>query len=748
MRCRIIVLPIFFGENVEELEEVAEKVESLQESTDDDREDIENADVSEVLERAKKRLARLVKMMAKSHEIGKKCMEFVAGEQWEEGEIKSRESTDRPHITINKLKNFVNVVVNKSTQERSRIKVVPFEDADTDTAKVVNGLIRHIQYSDKSDAGEAYANACFDLVSMGFGYWRVDTEFVDDESVTEQEIVIRPIDDPLSVYLDPDGNYAFVVKFIDKEVHDEEYGEHGDGNWDVPELKGDDPEDKMVVEYWELSKTDIELYKIELADSIVGDIPTEANIDEAINAEVAGPVRKNIITVTEEELANYPGAIPIASRKSKKSSVKRYLFSGDDLVDSSDWAGKYIPIIGCYGRKFKLKTGEFFYDPLVYSALDPQKYYNYLKSQDAELMMMAPKNPWIGAEGQFAGHEDEFRLSNTAHVPYLEYKPVDLNGQLAPPPQRTAPPQVNAAFYQNMMQANDEIKACIGMYDASLGAQGNESSGRAIIARKNQGDLSTYHFIQAINVGLRQTGLVIVDLHPKIYDTARTIRILGEDMADEVVKINQPFVDPRTGEQKKYDMTVGKYDIKIETGPSNVTRRLENLDLMMEVAKQIPIIGQTSPDLIIKNIDHEYSDEMALRAKAGLDPELLARVKQMQDEGNGGPTQEQLAMQKMQQALQGMQQQLQQVQTVAAGLAKQNQAMQAKIKNDAIVIESIKAQAGITEKKIEAAADVRVAQIQNRPQGFENNPMSMQAVAPVGMRNNMAMQNYSNGGRQ
>lgn len=701
---------------------------------------IESTEKLEPIDRAKKRLPRMVRLMSKAHEIGKRCMEFVAGEQWEDKYKADREASKRPMITINKLDNFVNMVVNKNSQERSRIKAIPFEDADADHAKVVNGLIRHIQYSDKSDAGEAYSNAFFDLVSMGFGYVRVDTEYCDEMAVTEQEIVINPIDDPLSVYLDPKGKFAFVIKFIPKDEFEEEYGEHGPSGWDV-NLSGDDPDDVMVVEYWEKTETDVTIYSIEIPEPIAPEIPVD-DVEAAI-AGIQGPVQqspKGPITVTEEELqeylALYPDIDTSINRKSKKIEVKQYLFAGDDVLEEKQWAGKYIPIVGCFARKFKTRSGEIFFKPLVFNALDPQIYYNFLKSQDAELMMMAPKSPWIGAEGQFDGHEDEWSNSNTSHIPYLQYKPVDIGGQLAPPPHRSGPPQVNVAFYNNMQMASDEIKSCIGMYDASLGATSNETSGKAILARSRQGDVSTHHFSAASNTMLRQVGLIIIDLRPKIYDTPRMIRILGDDMADEVVKINAPHIDQKTGKMVNYDMTAGKYDIKIDTGSSSITRRLDAAENLIQFAQAVPKAGELSAHIIAKNLDFEYADELSNLLRAALPQGLTDRAKQLEDGSNGGPTPEQLQMQKMQQALMGMNQQLQQTQQAAQNLAKENQVLKGKISQADVVMAQIKAQSEVRQEQIESAAQVEVARINN---GYRSNPMPVPAVAPPGNRPPMAM---------
>jgi hypothetical protein len=712
-------------------------------------------DDSTVIERAKKRLKRMVDLMAKAHEVGKECMEFVAGEQWNEDDVRSREGSKRPMLTINKLDNFVNVVVNKYAMDRSRIKVVPARDASADTAKVINGLFRSIQYDEKSDAGAAFAACHFSLVTMGFGYVKVDTEYCDDDSVTEQDIIISKVEDALSVYLDPKGRFAFEVTFIDRDDAEEEYGEIHPDDWGT-NLSGD-ADEVMIVKYWEKTETPVDIYQIEISEPIADPtaLSQEVGIEQQIDASISGeqPPYGRRITVSAEELEEYQERYPdlvnvVASRKSKKVEVKQYLFCGNDEIGDDKggkfWPGKYIPIVGCYARKFKLRDGTFFYKPLIFNALDPQKYYNFLKTQDFEMMMSAPRSKWVGVKGQFEGFEDDYDNANVSLSARLEYNAVDINGQPAPPPHRTDPAMPNQAFYKNIADANQEIKDTIGMHEASLGQQGNETSGKAIIARRQQGDVSTYHFTVAANATLLQVGIVIEDLRPHIYDSARTVSILGEDMADEVAQINQPYVDPKDGKPKNYDMSIGRYDVKIDTGSSSLTRRMDAAENLLEFARVVPTAGSVIADFIAKNLDFEYADEVALRLKAQLDPNLLVRTKQLEQGDNGGPSPEQQQMQKMGQAIQGMQQQIQKDKQVINDLAKKNMAMMQKIRSDAIAIEQIKARAGVQEKTIEAAADVRVAQIENNPIRV-NNPIPGQVVAPPGGRQNMAM-NVNRGG--
>lgn len=675
-----------------------------------------------VIDRAKKFLSLQSEMWKTSNDIGEECLEAVAGEQWEEEELESR-GDERPVITINKLANPLNIVVNKNAQDMARLKVAPFENADKDTAEIINGLLRHIQYSDKSDAQLAFSHGFFNLVASGKGFWRVESEYCHDMSM-DQELMISKIDDSCSVFMEDEdatkNKRSVIITFMSEELFESKYGKHSDGgSWDVDAIQSKNSQNnKMVVEYWEVAEEDLEIHKIEIVQDELAEMSNDGEINDDIESAIDksmqyGKKEAPIRVVTSEELkvlqAQYGELVQVLnSRTSKKRTVTQYIFCGDTEIEKNEWAGKYIPIIGAFSRKFKKRNGDFFFKPMVFDALDPQKMYNFDKSQQAEFMMKAPKNMWSGYEGQFDGHEQEYEEANINPVGYLESKLVyDENGSALPPPQLVRPPEFPVAYTQTMLQDSEEIKATIGMFDPSLGAQGNVDSGRGIIALKQQGNLATYHFTQFFNTAMRFTGLVLVDLIPRIYDTARTIRILGEDMVDKVVKINQESVDDE-GKPVLYNLTVGTYDVKVETGPSANTRREENFSSVIEMAKAVPAIAATAPDLIVRNADFEAAEEISARLRAGLNPQLLAQAEKiMSGENKREPSPEQQAMQKMGQ-------QMQQMQGVVKQLGQENQMLKKRDEQVKVMIAKIKAQTDLQTTQMDNKTDIVVEQIKQR----------------------------------
>jgi DNA-directed RNA polymerase subunit F len=316
------------------------------------------------------------------------------------------------------------------------------------------------------------------------------------------------------------------------------------------------------------------------------------------------------------------------------------------VLETNEWAGQYIPIVPVYGDEVNVE-GKRHFISLIRFAKDAAQMHNYWRTASTELVALAPKAPYIGKVGAFDTDANKWATANTDVHPYIEY-----DGDI--PPQRQPFSGVPAGALQEAMNASDDMKAIMGLYDASLGAKSNETSGKAILARERQGDTSTFHFIDNMTRAIRQVGRICGDLIPKIYNGERIVRVIGEDESNKMVKINAEY-EEKDGTRKLHDLTAGKYDLIVKAGASYTTRRQEAAVQMMELLKSFPDAAPIIGDLVAKNLDWPGADDIAKRLKAMLPPNL----QEQEEEGQEIPPQVQQMIQQGQQQIQEMQQALQ-----------------------------------------------------------------------------------------
>lgn len=563
---------------------------------------ITGPEAEEILKEARARFKLAVEAEQDNRDLALDDLKFLNGEQWDEAALKFRKG--RPCLTINRLPQYVRQVVNEQRKTRPAIEVIPGDSkASKPTAEVIQGLVRHIERS--SRARIAYDTAFEYAVSCGFGHFRVTTGYVDDESF-DQEIRIETIDNPFLVYRDPgakeldhsDDLFTFVSEFVDAEEFEEKYGfaptpfeEAGGGDELAPWFDGDKV---RVAEYWRVKCEDSEIHALSDGNTITG----------AINAEMKATLAELGVTVK-------------ATRKTEKKTVEQYLITHDKVLKRAEWKGKYIPILTSLGGVLNIE-GERKVSSLIRFAKDPARMYNYWASSETELVALQPKAPFIGAEGAFDGHENKWSRANNDNVAYLEYVPVD--GQ--PPPQRQTFGGLPAGVREGRMAAAEDIKAVIGMYDASMGAKSNETSGVAIKARQQEGDTGTYHYIDNHARSIEQCGRIIIDLLPKVYDTARVVRIIGKNDEEQMVQINQMFIDQATGQEVLHELNVGKYEVAVRVGPSFESKRQEMVAAMVELSAANPQILQVAGDLVLKNMDFPQAEQIAERLYMTLPPAM------------------------------------------------------------------------------------------------------------------------------
>ncbi len=537
------------------------------------------------------------------------------------GAVQGQTINARPCLTINKLPQHVRLVTNEQRQNRPQGKVIPAdENADPAVAEVFDGIIKHIEYL--SDADVAYDTACDNQVTYGEGYIRLITEYCREDSF-DQDIKIVRVRNSFSVYMDPmiqdpcgsDAEWCFITEDIAKSEYERLYPDATPISTMMAQGVGD-----QSLSMWLTQETIriAEYFYVEHKKATLNLYPDNITAFEG--------------TPEDKRLKSAYGK-PLRSRQSDRRQVKWIKTNGYEILEERDWAGKWIPVVRVIGNEFEV-DGQLYISGLVRNAKDAQRMYNYWVSQEAEMLALAPKAPFIGYGGQFEGYEMQWKTANTNNWPYLEVNPdvTDGAGSPLPLPERAQPPLAQTGLIQAKMGAGEDIKSTTGQYDSSIGATSNERTGRAILARERQGDTSTFHYVDNMSRAVRYITRQMVDLIPKIYDTQRVARIVGIDGEVGMVKINpvQPepvriIKDPITGEtiDKIYNPNVGLYDVMVTTGPSYMTKRQESMDAMATILQSNPQLWTVAGDLFIKNMDWPGAQEMAARFAKILDPKVL-----------------------------------------------------------------------------------------------------------------------------
>ena len=523
-------------------------------------------------------------------------------DQWEPQIKLQREMAGRPAMAFPRCHTFVQQVSNEARQNKPQVKFAPRLDSDKDTAEVYEGLARFIQY--ESNAQIAYETAIEYSAGGSVGYYRFLTYYADDEG-DELDLKILPVMDPLTVYgilvptcFNRKPRFAFVVEEIPKE-----------------EFKSLYPDTEMSSVSWDSSS--------QRADGWVG----------------SDSVR----------IAEYWWCEEIKTKgKRPKTKVFFCKINGlEELPDTrTEWAGSEIPIVPVLGKQMIIE-GKPRLSSVVRSQKSAQQMLNYAKSRVAETLAQSPVSPYMIAEGQDAGYEQEWATINTVPRPSVHYKVVDTAGRPIPAPTRNTFEPPIQSLSEFIAQEVDDMKATTGIYDASLGAKGNETTGRAIQARQQSSNLTTMHFLDNLERSFRQAGDIIEEMIPKIYDTKREVTILGQDEKSKIVMINAQHTD-EAGKSHHYKIAGNRVPLVVTMGRAYDSKRMETFDFVQNLIRSVPTMVPILGDLMMKNSDMAGADEAAERLHKMLPPQL-------QDNENPLPPQAQTAVAQAHQQMQAMQ---------------------------------------------------------------------------------------------
>lgn len=636
-------------------------------------------------------------------------MKFVnlPGEQWDANMKKERGS--RPCYEFNKLRITCKRVINDMRANRPAGKVRGVEGADKKTADIYEGLIRNVW--NVSDGDTVIDQAGEYQVEAGLGAWRINSRYVDEDAF-EQELIVEPVQNPFCLYADPackdmlkrDANDFILTDKMSVKAYEARWPDADKVDWEATEFEDDaewgDEEFVRVVEYWYKEPYDKEIWQ--LSDG-------------------------KVIDSMSDEAKLIPPEAVIKRREVTCNRVKMCIASGDAILEEADWPGADLPFVMVYGESMVI-DGKHYWWGLPRFGKDAQRSYNISRTAIDETIALAPQAKFWATPAQAKGHTDHWAQAHHQLFPYRLYN-SDPKAPGHPP--STPGADVPVALVTQSQLASEDIKAVTGIYDASLGNKSNETSGVAINARQQQGEIATFNYMDNMSKGIRRTWEILIDLIPKVYDTQRELRILGNDGAEDYAKVNEVVVDSATGQQIKVnDLATGRYDVTVTVGPSWATKRQEAAEIYTGMAQADPSLNVIAGDLIAKAMDLPYSDEIAERRRAMLPPQIqqiLSKDKNLPPEAQAAMAQATQAMQMVEGLMQQVQQAGQQVQQDQAKVDKGKSEIQVAIAN----LEAKQAQFEALVAKQMAALTTKEAQLSGVQESAENAAESNQAVSAI-----------------
>jgi hypothetical protein len=590
------------------IEEGDEELQTSEELTEEEQDDL-------MLARIRERYETMYTFWQRIHKDGRKDDKFIAGDHWPEQIKQDREEEGRPVLTYNLLPAFVRQITNRIRQERPRPRVVPVETSkegklpvftnmagnkDYSVADVMTGLLRQIEHESRAD--QCYDTATKHAADHGFGFFYLIPE-EDPRDPFVQSLRYYRVKDSYTVLLDPsaqEADYrdsqdgiiytrvsrsAFKHKYPDTEAVSFDYEHANIGDWYTAD-------DILVVQYFYIDYQDDHVVK--MSNGMTHYLSDVEDILDDIKRETGVHIIKR------------PDGTEM--KKAVKRPVCMWLkCTAHDILDRAELPFSAIPIFPVFGEELVIE-GEARYESAIRHALDAQMSYNYWRTAAAESVALAPKAPWVLTSAQIKGHERLWNKANKSNVPFLTYNHKDGVAQ----PQRQFPGSMPAAELQNAMQDGSDMQAIIGLHDASLGREGNEKSGKAIIARQSQGNTSTFQFPDNLTRAINQCTRLAVEAIPRLYDTQRVVRIRNNDDTEDFIELNKTFIDEKTQkEHVVHDLGVVMYDVVMETGTSYATQRQEAADLQMEMLKILgPDKASNIIHLIVRNLGVPGSEEV------------------------------------------------------------------------------------------------------------------------------------------
>ena len=529
----------------------------------------------------------------------------IAGAQWE-GNL-AEQFNNKPRFEVNKIHLAVMRIINEYRNNRITVDFVSKEGNEHDRlADACDDLFR----ADEQDscADEAYDNAFEEAVGGGFGAFRLRAVYEDeyDDENDHQRIRIEPIyDADTSVFYDlnakrqdkSDARLCFVLTAMTRESYIDEWG--------------DDPASwPKEIHQWEFdwATPDMiyvaEVYRVEEATELVRVFETIDGEEERYS-ERDFEADENL-----ERMLEATGAIEIRQKRVKRRKVRKYIMSGNSVLEDSGYiAGTCIPIVPVYGKRWFIDNIERCMGH-VRMAKDAQRLKNMQLSKLGEISALSTVEKPLFTPEQVAGFEMMWAEDNLRNYPYLLLNTItgpDGSEQAAGPIGYTKPPQIPPALAGLLQVTEADMNDLLGNQQAGEEIVSN-ISGKAVELIQNRLDMQAFIYMSNMAKAVKRCGEIWLSMAGDVMvEPGRKMKGVGEQEELRSIELGRPILTEAGEVEYENDLSKAKFDVAVDVGPTSSSKRaatVRALTGMLQIAPD-PETQQVLAAMAMMNMEGE-----------------------------------------------------------------------------------------------------------------------------------------------
>lgn len=528
----------------------------------------------------------------------------IAGAQWE-GPLEEQ-FANKPRFEVNKVHLSVIRIINEYRNNRITVDFVGDSDDTSDLADSCDALYR--QCEKDSCAEEAYDNAFEEAVGGGIGAWRLRSVYVDEEDPEsdEQKIVIEPIYDADSTVFfgleakrqdKSDAKKCFVLTSMTREEFIDEYDEDP-STW--PKVVGEYQFDWVTIDVVYVA----EYYKVVNVRKVI-------EVWEGLDGTEKRYTEEELDEEGVREKLHVTGWRKVREKKVSQQKVHKYIMCGNCVLeDCGIIAGKYIPIVPVYGKRWFVDNIERAMGHVRLSK-DAQRLKNVQLSKLGEISAYSSVRKPILTPEQIAGHQIMWQEDNVKNYPYLLINPtVDQNGNEIPtgPVSYLEPPNIPQALGALLQITEEDMQDLLGNQQNGEVIEGNVSTETAQLVQ-NRLDMQTFIYMSNMAKSIKRSGEIFLHMASDVYvEKDRSLTGLTNQGEKQKINLYEPTINDEGKTVYKNDFSKAKkMGVYAEVGPASSTKKAATVRSLTNLLKfaQDPETQQVITSMIMMNTEGE-----------------------------------------------------------------------------------------------------------------------------------------------